>query len=264
VASHGLAEDRPPSKALPEKGRATRVFRLENSPAPSVASALEEFLHSESQVRPGITPQMEMIVVPDKVRNLVVVSGPAKFMEAIDGLIAALDTRPPMIKATCKLMEIGPDGKQRVLSRPQVMTIDGQAAFINVGELVPFVAPGSDARYVRAGHSIGLKVNLSEDDTARLDVTINKQELGKSDGGGVRLVGKSVQIIETISLGRPVKLVLDKADDGSARSWMEVTVSEVEPAPPGRENPSPPDAVSRGKPQAEQVRHRRVCRSVRR
>lgn len=264
AASHGLAKESPPSKAVREKGRTTRVFRLENVPATDMVSAVEEFLHSEGQVRAGITPQMEVIVVADKVRNLVVVNSPAKVMQAIDGLIAALDKRPPMIKAPCKLIEIGPDGKQRVLSRPVVMTLDGQPAVISVGELVPLVQPGLDASHAEAGYSISLKINLCGDATARLEASINKQEVDKTHGGGTRLVKKSVQVIETIPLDVPVKLVVDKADDGSARSWWEVIVNEVRPGPSGRKNPSPSDTVSRDKPQTKEVRHGRVYPSVRR
>lgn len=259
-----MAEESPPSKAVLEEGRTTRVFRLENSPAQSVASALEEFLHSESQIRAGITPQTEVIVVADKVRNLVVVNSPVKVMQAIDDLIAALDKRPPVIKASCKLIEIGPDGKQRVLSRPAVMTLDGQPAVISVGELVALVQPGLDASHAEAGFSISLKVNLCGNATARLEVSINKQEVDKTHGGGTRLVKKSVQAIETIPLDVPVKLVFDKADDGSARSWWEVIVNEVQPTSSGGKNPSAPHTVSRDKPQTKEVRYRRVCPRVRR
>jgi hypothetical protein len=289
AVSGARAEEPPPSKALPEKGRTTRVFRLENAPASDVASAIETFLHSESQVRSEITPPMDTILVPDKTRNLVVVSCPAEVMETIDGLIAALDQRPPMVKMACKLMEIGRDGRKRVLSRPQVMTIDGQGAVISVGELVPVVEPELEASHVEAGYLINLKVHLSEDETARLEASINNQEVDKSGGGGVRLVKKSVQIIETIRLDRPVKLVIDKADDGSARSWMEVTVSEVQPEPPSHERgifrvpprdgrvrhpdaaPTtgldglpPPDSTDRATLQTTKGRHGQLDRSVRR
>ena len=264
TASHGWAEEHPPSKALPEKGRTTRVFLLENVPATDVASAVEEFVHSEREVRSGITPPMETIVVPDKVRNLVVVSGPAGKLRVVEDLIAELDKRPRMIRAPCKLIEIGPDGKQSVLSRPVVMTLEGQAAEINVGELVRVVEPGFEASHVHAGCSISLKVHLSEDNTARLEASVCKQEVDKSASGGIRLVKKSVQIIETVRLGSPVKLVVDKADDGSARNWWELVLSEVEPAPAGPEDASPSKTAGREKSQTKEVRHGRVYPSVRR
>jgi len=247
TGGRAVAEDHPPDKAPTEKGRTTRVFPLENAPAADVAAVIEESLRSEGQVPSGTASRMETIVVPDKVRNLVVVSGPAEVVRAVDALIAALDKRPRMVKAPCKLIEIGPDGKQRVLSRPVVMTLDGQEAGITVGELVPVVESGLQASHVQSGHSITLKVHLSDDDTARLEASINKQEVDKLDGGGVRLVRKSVQIIETIRLGSPVKLVVDKADNGSARSWWELIFSEVEPGLPEPRKTSPRDAVSRAK-----------------
>lgn len=258
MARCGHAEDGPPSKALPENGPATRVFRLVNVPASDVAPALEEFLRSQNEVRSKVAPQTETIVVPDKVRNLVVVVGSTEVMEAVDGLIAELDRRPAMVKAACELIEIGPDGKRHVISRPQVMTLDGQAAAITVGELVPVVESGLEASHVEAGYSISLKVHLSENDTARLEATMSKQEVDKSGGGGVRLVKHSVQIIETIRLGDPVKLVIDKADDGKARSWLQVTVTEVRPPTSDGKKPLKPDAVSRGKPRIQEVRNERV------
>ncbi len=266
VDARALRAERMPSEALTEQGRTTHLCRLKNVPVMDVVSTVEDYLRSQREAPCGETCETapELILVPDKVRNLVVVSGQMEDVRVIEDLIRVLDEPPRMIRAPCKLIEIGPDGKQSVLSRPVIMTLDGQSAVITVGERVPVGAPELETGHVQAGYSLSLKVHLLEGDTARLVASTDRQHIEESPGDGIRVVKKSVEIARTVRIGRPLKLVVDKADDGSPRSWWELTLTEVEPSAPDRGHPSPPKIAGRDKPQTNAGRHTRVDPGLRR
>ncbi len=94
--------------------RRNEVYRLKNSFAPDVASAVNEYLTSKRQVEtaaPGLLSAFEMverevIVVPEPVSNSLIVSATPRYFDDISQLVEQLDRRPPMAMIQVIIAEI--------------------------------------------------------------------------------------------------------------------------------------------------------------
>lgn len=97
--------------------RVNRVYRLKNSPATDVAQAVNEFLRSErivSQAAPGrLNPfqqiEQEVVVVPEPVRNSLIISATPRYFEQILELVEELDDQPPQVMIQVILAEVDLD-----------------------------------------------------------------------------------------------------------------------------------------------------------
>ncbi len=94
--------------------RKNEVYRLRNSPAIDVATAINEFLRSErvvQQAGPGTgSPfeqlEREVIVVPEPVSNSLVISATPRYFEEIRKLVTDLDKPPPQVMIQILIAEI--------------------------------------------------------------------------------------------------------------------------------------------------------------
>jgi type II secretion system protein D len=94
--------------------RKNAVVRLKNSPALDAARTLNEYLRSEKQVQqvtPGfVNPfqqiEREVIVVPEKVSNSLIVSATPRFFDDIMELVTGLDKEPPQVMIQVVLAQI--------------------------------------------------------------------------------------------------------------------------------------------------------------
>ncbi len=94
--------------------RKNAVYRLRNAPAGDVAVAINEFLRSERQVRraaPGTTSpfqqiEREVIVVPEKVSNSLIVSATPRFFDEIMTLVKELDAEPAQVMIQVVIAEV--------------------------------------------------------------------------------------------------------------------------------------------------------------
>ena len=94
--------------------RKNAVYRLRNAPAADVAVAVNDFLRSERQVRqaaPGtISPfqqiEREVIVVPEKVSNSLIVSATPRFFDEIMKVVEELDAEPPQVMIQVVIAEV--------------------------------------------------------------------------------------------------------------------------------------------------------------
>jgi type II secretory pathway component GspD/PulD (secretin) len=84
--------------------RKNHVFRLKNSPANDIGTAISTFLRSQVQTQtvPGLVSpfeqiEHEVIVVPEPVSNSLILSATPRYFEEIKKLIEELDARPPMV-----------------------------------------------------------------------------------------------------------------------------------------------------------------------
>lgn len=97
--------------------RVNQVYRLRNSPALAVADAVNNFLRSErivSQAAPGRQNpfeqiQQEVVVVPEEVRNLLIISATPRFFDQILELVEGLDSEPPQVMIQVILAEVNLD-----------------------------------------------------------------------------------------------------------------------------------------------------------
>ena len=97
--------------------RVNRVYRLKNSPATDVARAVNDFLRSErivTQAAPGRQNpfeqiEQEVVVVPEPVRNTLIVSATPRYIDQIMELIGELDDQPPQVVVQVILAEVDLD-----------------------------------------------------------------------------------------------------------------------------------------------------------
>lgn len=94
--------------------RQTTVYRLQNSPALYVATAINQLLTSQRQVQqltPGLVSpfeqlEREVVVVPEEITNSLIVSATPRFYEEIRRIIEELDERPPMVTIQVLIAEV--------------------------------------------------------------------------------------------------------------------------------------------------------------
>jgi general secretion pathway protein D len=97
--------------------RINRVYRLKNSPATDVAQAVNDFLRSErivSQAAPGrenpfAQIEEEVVVVPEPVRNSLIISATQRYFDEILTLVENLDDQPPQVMIQVILAEVDLD-----------------------------------------------------------------------------------------------------------------------------------------------------------
>ena len=90
------------------------VYRLKNSPALDVATAINEFLGSERQVQQlaagEATPfeqiEREVVVVPEPVSNSLIVSASPRYFEEVKEIVEELDEHPPMVLIQVLIAEV--------------------------------------------------------------------------------------------------------------------------------------------------------------
>ncbi len=94
--------------------RVNKVYRLRNTPATAVAQAVNDFLQSErivNQAAPGRQNpfeqiQQEVVVVPETIRNQLIISATPRFFEQILELVEDLDSQPPQVMIQVILAEV--------------------------------------------------------------------------------------------------------------------------------------------------------------
>lgn len=94
--------------------RKTTVYRLRNAPAVDVATAINQLLQSQrqvSQLAPGATSaveqiEREVVVVPERVSNSLLVSATPRYYEEIRLIVDDLDRRPPMVVIQVMIAEV--------------------------------------------------------------------------------------------------------------------------------------------------------------
>lgn len=128
--SHRTAETKP------AVARMTTVVRLKNIPAASTAIAITNFLKAKrglARLQIGSAPVTEFVIAPDTSTNSLFISAAKADVDEIAALIERVDQTPDQIVIPLEISIVGPEGKTRVLSRPQVRTLNGQQAFIDIG-----------------------------------------------------------------------------------------------------------------------------------
>ncbi len=97
------------------QNRIVTVFRLLNSPATQISSAVNQYLQQERQIETTIDQELfssfeqfrrEVIVVPDTITNSLIVSATPRFYNDIRQIIKELDNRPPMVVIQVLIAEV--------------------------------------------------------------------------------------------------------------------------------------------------------------
>src|SRR5262249_21150357 len=114
-----------------------------------------------------------------------------------------------MASAVCTIQAFRPDGA------PQV-----------TGPVVP----------MELGMSLKVKLtsltygpHIPGPETLRLEATLQTNEMTEATPEGMRVVGQTFRLINHVTPGKPVRLVLARDERGGAVKWVELTVTEVLP-----------------------------------
>lgn len=95
--------------------RQSRIYRLQNAPATSVADAINQFLQTDRNLALQLTPESvspfeqlerEVVVVPETVSNSLIISATPRYFEEVVKLVRELDERPPMVLIQVLIAEV--------------------------------------------------------------------------------------------------------------------------------------------------------------
>lgn len=100
--------------------RRNSVYRLKNAPAIEVAEAINNFLRSERQaaqadpatMSPFEQIEREVVVVPERVGNRLILSATPRYFEEVEALIQQLDEPPPQVVIQVLIAEVTLDNAE--------------------------------------------------------------------------------------------------------------------------------------------------------
>jgi hypothetical protein len=134
------------------------------------------------------------------------------------------------------------EGVTRTVQLPRATFMRGQQFTISVGGSV-LVRDGSiqdlnneirgqaaqaEAETVCTGLVLRAKVTAAEGARLRLDATLRRTEIVEATRDGLQFAERSYRVIRRVECGKPVKVVLDKDNQGKPMRWLECTVTELE------------------------------------
>jgi type II secretory pathway component GspD/PulD (secretin) len=261
---------RQPSKPAP---RERLVYRLSNAPAGDVVQTVNDLLRSERAV-PG-PPKPDTIVLADVVSNSIIISGTSDAIHQTVKLVEQLDAEPLMVcvqaviglvesreglsllapnaegpelscshEEACELIEeFSKSDAVKILARPQIMTLDNQPAFLQIGHRVPRPASMKDGKVTtveleNVGLILALTPRISSDHMVTMEIDLEKSDLSSEDEGiplGVDSEGNvvrcpkmdvmSVQTTVKIPPGRAVIIGGLALQDGDDRGELVLVVT---------------------------------------
>ena len=227
------------------------VYRLANAPASDVAQVVNELLKSERT--PLDPPKSNTVVLADAVSNSLIISGTSDAIHETVKLVEQLDTEPLMVcvqavvgliesREGLSLLKPNPDGPElscshaeacelieefsksdavKILARPQLMTLDNQPAFFQVGHRVPRVKSMKDGHVTgteleNVGLILGLTPRITQDHAVMMEIDLEKSKLSSEDEGvplGVDSDGNVVRCpkVEVMSVQTTVKIPSGRA-----------------------------------------------------
>lgn len=136
-----------------------------------------------------------------------------------------------------RLVSRGPNGEERVECGPKMTVMDGATAVMQQGSCIA-LQDGSVQDLVRCSHtvkpedqvhlgfSLTARAESLEDDRVRLDVQLRRSEVEQATQDGIVVLGSTVRTALKVKVGKPVKVVVEKDDEGEARCWVELTVRQ--------------------------------------
>ena len=222
------------------------VYRLANAPASDVAQVVNELLKSERT--PLGPPMPNTVVLADVVSNSLIISGTSDSIHETVRLVEQLDKEPLMVHVEAvvgliespeelSLLKPNPDGPElscshaeaceliekysksdavKIIARPQLLTLDNQPAFLQIGDRVPRIKSTKDGHVTgteleNVGLIIGLTPRIANDRVVTMEIDLEKSQLGPEHQGvpvGVDDEGNVIRSpkIETMVVQTTVKI----------------------------------------------------------
>lgn len=227
------------------------VYRLANAPSTEVARTVNELLKSERAA--SGPPKPNTVVLADAVSNSLIISGTSDAIHETVKLVEQLDAEPLMVcvqavigliesrdglsflapnpkgpelscshEEACHLIEeFSKSDSVKILARPQIMTLDNQPAFLQIGHRVPRAQNLKDGTVVtteleNVGLILGFTPRITSDHKVTMEIDLEKSELSSEEDGiplGVDSKGNVVRspMIETTMVQTTVKIPPSRA-----------------------------------------------------
>jgi hypothetical protein len=127
-------------------------------------------------------------------------------------------------------------GKEEEMTCPKLTFLEGKTAVVHVGKCLALKQGSVDdlvqqANYVspqdevQLGNLVRVKVMGLDKKRVQVDLTVRHSEVEKASKRGIVVVGNSVRSVCKVHLGKVGKLVLDRNDQGAARTRIEFKVT---------------------------------------
>ena len=266
IASPAVVQDGAPAppRSVPDQTEETLrkrlVFRLRNAPVVDVAKALKEFLDGEMKSedsRRRYQALGQIVLVSEPTSNCLLISSDPTILDGLIPLITRLDARPDMVMVEVCIAELTPavdekqvaegpaypwlgengaawlaeaktQGRLNVLSRPQIMTLDNQPAFIQVGERVPLLADDGSSKETHVGLTLGVTPRVTPEGSVQLELDLERSDILPD---AIPRVGrKKVQTVVTANDGQTVILGgMMTTTDGENRGLVVTATPHVNP-----------------------------------
>ncbi len=154
-------------------------------------------------------------------------------------------TSDRLFRIVCVVIERQPDGKEQVISRPQLMSLSGQPAHVQIASATPLVtgleptAGGASKpiiSVVTVGTTLSMKISPEKAGRAAFDVSIERsaiesvEEIKLEDGTtrqSARIGSKTTRILESIEYGKTIVVGLDDKDAAKSKTRAEFVVVEM-------------------------------------
>lgn len=119
-------------KSIPESNDRVHTFRLSNAAAEDVAQSLNKYYENE---RTEDGKQLGPTIQSEPVANSLIVSvNSSEQLDQLRTMIAVLDERPPMFRASLVIGKKARDGSITYISRPSVITTENSLSRVKLGE----------------------------------------------------------------------------------------------------------------------------------
>jgi hypothetical protein len=144
-----------------------------------------------------------------------------------------------LVKPDADGVDLGRDGKGKVLAQPQLLLLEGQEGrFLSGGQVARTELSGGEAllrgagtegrvEFIDSGLSVRVTVVGLDEGRLRLQTTLERSEVDRADETGTQVSGNFVRSTAVVKLGDAVKLV-EKDDAGKIRHWARIRVVKEE------------------------------------
>ncbi len=125
-----------------------------------------------------------------------------------------------------RVVETRPNQQEQVLFYPRVTVLEGQPASVNLCDIAA-AGQRDEQKPVRTDGLMQVQVEELDSGDLLLDLTVQKNTVEKSGKSGTVVLCRRLAAVQEMKPGKPMKLVLEKDDQGGARTWVEVMVRDA-------------------------------------
>ena len=212
--------------AVSEPAPHGKTIRVHNALASDLAPAITEFIQKKMD---GRKTEEQVVVAAEPVSNTLLVSAGPETVAEIARLVAHMDVAPKQYLIQVAVYEGEPRDareKAKLLSRPEIVTVENQVAKVHIGQEVEIPVGGDQKRKVNAGVLLEVVVGRAHDNQVPVRLvteiaTVSEQEKDRAT--------HNIQRTEHTANYPPGKRILSRGGRTSSGKelWIEATVTEI-------------------------------------